>query len=106
MYYVAGGLYSVKKSGVFLRDIKEFQLVRPSGNLPCYITKSSKGLALTRHHASLYSIEETNDGYMLKRVRHDMLDSPATKFIKRYTKLWSYLNSSIQYAEANNKFYE
>lgn len=106
MYYVAGGLYSVRKNGFLFRDMKEFNLVRPGGNLPCYITKSNKGLALTRHHASLYSIEETSDGYMLKRVRHDVLDSPATKFIKRNTELWSYLNSSIQYAEANNRFYE
>lgn len=104
MYYVAGGLYSIRLYGF---HAKEFNLVRPSGDLPCYITKNNNGLALTRHHASLYSIKETDDdGYVLHRVRHDMFDAPAIVSVKRNTELYSYLKRSINYAEANNKFYE
>ena len=104
--FVAGGLYSIKINGVFWRGVKEFDLVRPSGNLPCYITKNKDGLRLTRHHASLYYVKETDDGYILYRTRHDIINSPAKVFIKRNTDLWSYLRRSIDYAEVNNKFYE
>lgn len=106
MYYVAGGMYLTEQKELRVFHIKEFDLVRPSGKQPCYITKNPNGLALTSHHASLYGIKETDDGYMLTRVRHDIYDSPANIFIKRNTDLHSYLSYSIVYAEANNKFYE
>ena len=104
-YFVAGGMYLVEPSGLYFRGVKEFDLVRPRGNEPCYITKSNKGLASTKHHASLYYVDKVDDGYMLYRVRHDMIDSPAKVFVKRNTDLYSYLQYSIQYAEVNDKFY-
>lgn len=99
MYYVAGGNYQKGLNW-------EFNLVRPHGDEPCYITKNSNGLRLTSHHSSLYTVVETEKGYVLTRVQHRMLNSPRQISVLKYSALWDYLHRSIKYAEANNKFYE
>jgi hypothetical protein len=68
-FYVAGGMY---QKG----DKKEFSLVSPSGNSLPYVWPKDhpKGLDgvtlhnLTKHHASLYRVEQ--DGKTLTLVRH------------------------------------
>lgn len=104
MYYVAGNNFIKEQMG--LKIIYEFNLVRPSGNEPCYITKNPNGLQTTSHHASLYEVKETKDGYELTRVQFRNEASPPRIVLSKYSDLWNYLYESIQYAEANNKFYE
>lgn len=99
MYYVAAGLFPTSDNR------KEFKIVRPNGNHPCYITKNSNGLRLTSFHASLYAINEKKNGYLLTRVRHDVATSPPQHFIPKKSALWSYLRDSITQAEIHNQFY-
>ena len=106
MYYVAGNTFVT--GYIDTQSIQEFHLIRPSkieGDEPCYITKNFDGLKTTSHHASLYEVKETDIGYILTRVQHRCI-SPRQITLHKFSKLWNYLQRSIQYAEANNKFYD
>lgn len=105
MYYVAGNEF-VKGYTFGMVPIREFNLVRQRGDMPCYITKNPDGLQSTSHHASLYIIKENEEGYELIRVQFRNEHSPRRIVLRKSTDLWNYLQRSIQYAEANDKFYE
>ena len=104
MYYVAGNNFL--KGYILGIPTYEFNLVRPSRDEPCYITKNPDGLKSTSHHASLYEIRETEVGYELIRVQHRSEHSPQKMLLLKHHDSYNYLQRSIQYAEANNKFYE
>lgn len=104
MYYVAGNNFIT--GYIDRQPIKVFALVRPRGDEPCYITKNPDGLQSTSHHASLYIIKETEEGYELIRVQFRNEHSPRRIVLRKHTDPWNYLQRSIQYAEANDKFYE
>lgn len=105
MYYVAGNMF-VERYDYGMVPIREFNLVRSRCDMPCYITKNPDGLQSTKHHASLYIIKENEEGYELIRVQFRNEHSPRRIVLRKYTDLYNYLKRSIQYAEANNKFYE
>lgn len=105
MYYVAGNEF-VKGYTFGMVPIREFNLVRQRCDMPCYITKNPDGLKSTSHHASLYIIKENEKGYELIRVQFRNEHSPRRIVLKKHSELYNYLQRSIQYAEANNKFYE
>lgn len=105
MYYVAGNMF-VKGYTFGMTPIREFNFVRPRGDMPCYITKNPDGLQSTKHHASLYIIKENEEGYELIRVQYRNEHSPRRIVLKKHSELWNYLQRSIQYAEVNDNFYE
>ena len=104
MYYVAGNLFVT--GYVDSEPIRVFGLVRSSGSGLFYITKSSNGLKSTSHHASLYKVKETDKWYILTRVKQRDVDSPSRVSVPKDSTIGNCLRESIQYAEANNKFYE
>jgi hypothetical protein len=71
-YYFAGGMYYNKNSTDLV-----FNAVRPTGGLP-YVTKNKKGLSLTSHHSSLYSLsEDLTEAYLIDSRSGGVSVSPA-----------------------------
>ena len=106
MYYVAGGYFVEGYNGCI--PIYKFGFVRPSQDKPCYITKNSNGLWALKCHSCLYAIKETEQGYVITMVRQISMskDAPSRVVLNKGTELYNYLQRSIQYAEANNRFYD